>query len=41
MFVGVMQLVEVFVEERHVVDTVVPVGDVVGGNEDKGTLGVG
>ena len=31
-------LVEVFVEEGHVVDPVVPVGDVVCGNEDKGTL---
>ena len=38
LLVGVVELVEVFVEEGHVVDSVVPVGDVVGGNEDQGTL---
>ena len=38
LLVGVVELVEVFVEEGHVVDPVVPVGDVVRGNEDQGAL---
>ena len=38
LLVGVVELVEVLVQEGHVVDAVQPVRDVVGGHEDEGEL---